>query len=111
MGKKAQNFKKWFVDIFSGDIILKREMYRQMWFVTYIFALFCIIIAWSLYVEKKMVLVEKNAKVIEALEVSYHQRSIELVGLDQRTKVEALLEKNHSKLAPPQEPARIIKAQ
>ena len=105
MGKKAQNFKKWFVDIFSGDIILKKGMYRQ------IFALFCIIIAWSLYVEKKMVQVERNAKVIEALEVSYHQRSIELVGLDQRTKVEALLEKNHSKLLPPEEPAKLIKAE
>ena len=111
MGKKVQNFKKWFVDIFSGDIILKKGMYRQMWFVTYIFALFCIIIAWSLYVEKKMVQVERNAKVIEALEVSYHQRSIELVGLDQRTKVEALLEKNHSKLLPPEEPAKLIKAE
>ncbi|MBO4768678.1 MAG: hypothetical protein IKX03_02860 [Bacteroidales bacterium] len=111
MGKKAQNFKKWFVDIFSGDIIIKREMYRQMWFVAYIFALFCIIIAWSLYVEKKMVQVERNAKTIEALEVSYHQRSIELVGLDQRTKVEALLEKNHSRLLPPVEPAKRIKGE
>ena len=111
MGKKAQNFKKWFVDIFSGDVILKKGMYRQMWFVTYIFVLFCIIIAWSLHVEKKMVKVERNAKAIEALEVSYHQRSIELVGLDQRTKVEALLEKNHSKLLSPEEPAKLIKAE
>lgn len=111
MGKKAQNIKKWFVDIFSGDIILKKGFDRQMPFVAYIFVLFCIIIAWSLYVEKKMVQVERNAKVIESLEVSSHQRDIELVGMDQRTKIEAMLQKSNSKLEPPVEPAKIIKTQ
>ncbi|MBO4570323.1 MAG: hypothetical protein J5699_00155 [Bacteroidales bacterium] len=111
MGKRAQNIRKWFVNIFSGDIILKKGIDRQMPFVAYIFVLFCIIIAWSLYVEKKMVQVERNAKVIESLEISSHQRDIELVGLDQRTRIEAMLQKMNSRLQPPVDPAKIIKAQ
>lgn len=110
MGKRGQNFRRWFVDIFSGDIIQKKGA-QQMGFATYIFVLFCIIIAWSLHVEKKMVEVERNAKTIESLEVSYHQLSIELVGLDQRSRVESMLEKNRSKLKPPTEPAKIIKGE
>lgn len=110
MGKKAANIKKGFVDLFSGDLLLRKRVDHHMGFVFYIFVLFCCIIAWSLRVEKQLVKVEQNAKTIEALEVSYHQRSIELVSLDQRTKIESMLEGYKSDLKAPVEPAKVIKA-
>lgn len=108
MGERAEKYKKHFIELFSGDIILHKKFDRQLGLVFYIFALICVIISWSLYVERQLVKVENNAKEIEALEVSYHQRSIELVGLDQRTKIEKMLEECHSTLRAPTEPARMI---
>lgn len=109
MGKRMAKFKKGFVDLFSGDILLRKRVDRHMGFVFYIFVLFCAIIAWSLYVEKQLVKVEQNTRTIEALEVSYHQRSIELVSLDQRTKIESMLEACKSELKAPVEPAKVIR--
>lgn len=108
MGEKAKKAKKWFVELFSGDIILHKGIDHQMGIFFYVFALFCIIIAWSLYVENQLVKIEKNTKEIEALEVSYHQRDIELIGLDQRTKIEKMLDECSSSLKAPVEPARVI---
>lgn len=108
MGKKAAKFKKGFVDFLSGDLLLRKRVDHNMGFAFYVFLLFSAIIAWSLQVEKKLVKVEQNARTIEALEISYHQRSIELVSLDQRTKIESMLNDCNSKLKAPVEPAKVI---
>lgn len=109
MGRRMDKFKKGFSELFSGDLLLRKRVDHNMGFAFYIFVLFCAIIAWSLYVEKQLVKVEQNARTIEALEVSYHQRSIELVSLDQRTRIESMLESCKSNLKAPVEPAKVIK--
>jgi len=111
MGKKLDKAKKRFIDIFSGDIILRKGVNHKMGFIVYIFVIFCAIITWSLYVEKMLVKVERNAKELDALKIHYRQISVDLVGIDQRTKVERMLENCHSTLKSPAEPARIITAE
>ena len=93
---------------FSGDFILRRGLNRHIGFYFYVFGIFCVIIAWSLYVEDRLVAVERNKRTIESLEIAYHQKNIELVGLDERSRVEQMLEKYRSAVRPPSEPARTI---
>ena len=101
-------FIKLVISWFSGDFILKKGLNRHIGFYFYIFCIFCVIIIWSLYVEGCLVTVEQNKKSIESLEIAYHQKNIELVSLDERGRVETLLRKYNSKLAPPAEPARVL---
>ena len=111
MGKKINKIKKRFVDIFSGDFVLRKGLERNMGFVFYIFVIFCASICWSLYVEDTLVKVERNSKTIESLEIHYRQISVDLVGLDQRTRIEKMLEQCHSTLKAPEHPAKIISTQ
>lgn len=105
---KRGGLKSKFVDWFGGEIMLKMGFDRQVGFFLFIFALFCIIISWSLMVEERLVKVEKNQAIIEELEVSIHQRTVELVGLDQRTRIEKMLKACDSKLESPVAPAEMI---
>lgn len=111
MGEKVRKAEKGFVELVSGDIILRRHIDKQMGLFFYIFLLFCAIIAWSLFVENQLVKVEKNDRTIESLEVSYHQRDLELVGLDQRTRIEQMLGECNSNLKAPVEPAKIVETE
>lgn len=97
--------------LFNGDVIIIRGIERNMGLVFYIFLLISIVITWSLYVENQLVKVEHNNELIEALEVSNHQRNIELVSLDQRTKIEKMLEEYDSRLKAPEEPAKVVAAE
>lgn len=110
ISKAKEGFTKRFKDIFSGDIIIRKGVDHKMGFIFYIFVIFCTSITWSLYVEKTLVKVERNSKTIEALEVHYRQISVDLVGIDQRTKIERMLNECHSALKAPSEPAKIITA-
>lgn len=109
MAKKG--LKKKMIGLFNGDTIIIRGIERNMGLVFYIFVLLCAIISWSLYVEKQLVKVEHNKELIEALEVSSHQRNIELVSLDQRTKIERMLAEHGSALKAPEEPATVVAAE
>lgn len=93
---------------FSGDALLNRFLEKQLLFVFYIFLCVCLFITWSLYVESALVQVERNEKVLEELEIHYHQKSLELVGLNNRSKVESLLKQHNSTLHPPVEPAQRV---
>ncbi len=108
MKEKVRKAGKRFVDLISGDIILRKNLDKHLGLFFYVFLLFCAIIAWSLFVENQLVKVEKNDRIIESLEVSYHQRDLELVGLDQRTRIEQMLVDCNSGLKAPVEPAKIV---
>ena len=98
-----------FIRWFSGDFILERRLDRYIWFCLFGFALFCIIITWSLYVEDRMVAVERNARTIESLEIHLHQKSIELVSIDERSRIENMLQQYRSPVKPPVKPAVRLK--
>ncbi len=93
---------------FSGSFILKRRLDRFLWFFIYIFILLVLFISWNLYIESRLVKIEKNSDVIKDLEINRQQRSLELVSLDYETKVEKMLQDFGSKLhAPTDRPIRV----
>lgn len=111
MAGAGKGVMKKMVGIFNGDTIIIRGIERNMGLVFYVFVLLCAIISWSLYVEKQLVKVEHNKELIKALEVSSHQRNIELVSLDQRTRIEKMLEGHSSRLKAPEEPAKLVETE
>lgn len=96
------------IDFLSGDFFLRKGLDRMMWFFLYTFTLACVVILWSLMVENRLVRVEKNEQTIEELEVNLHQRTIELVGLNKRSRIEKMLKASGSTLKAPEEPAIMI---
>lgn len=108
MAESGGGIAKKMARLFNGDAIIIRGIERNMGLVFYIFLLISCIITWSLYVEKQLVKVEHNNELIEALVVSSHQRNIELVSLDQRTKIEKMLAEHDSGLKAPEEPAKVV---
>lgn len=100
---------KKFVEIFSGEIILKKRWDRYIKFVLYCFFLISIFIAWSLMVENQLAKMEKNETILEGLKIEYNQKTLEYIGLNRRTKIEQILESEHSTLhGPIIPPKRII---
>ena len=109
------NIKEWFrkvadraVKFMSGDILIERGIDRQLGFVAYVFALVILFITWNLTVESKLSKVQDNEKVIQELRIGYQQRTLELVGMNNRTKIDRMLSGYNSKLhAPTVPPGRI----
>ncbi|MDD2594616.1 MAG: FtsL-like putative cell division protein [Bacteroidales bacterium] len=97
-----------FIGFFSGDKIFNK-LVKYVGFIFYVFVLICGTIIWSLTVESKLVHVEKNEKIIEELEINYHQKTLDLIGINKRSKIEYMLKECNSTLHPPVEPAKRIK--
>lgn len=109
MGDKGKKALKKTTEWLSGDVLLNKRVDRNLGFIFYVFVLLCLLIAWSLNVEKDLVRVEKNEAVISDLKINYQQRTLDLVGLNSRFRVEELLKKNHSTLAAPSDPPKRVK--
>ena len=92
----------------SGDVLIRRGVDRQLGFIFYIFAIVCITITWSLMVEQNLVKVQKNEKELQELRISYQQRTLDLVGMNNRTKLDRMLKAAGSKLEAPTEPPKRI---
>ena len=58
--------------------------------------------------EQNLVKVQKNERVLQELRISYQQRTLDLVGMNNRSKIDALLKANGSKLHAPVEPPKRI---
>ena len=97
------------VSILSGDVLVERGVDRQLGFIFYCFALVCVLIAWSLMVEQNLVRVQKNEKELQELRISYQQRTLDIVGMNNRTRIDKMLKAEGSKLhAPKMPPKRIV---
>ncbi|MBR1538211.1 MAG: hypothetical protein IJ636_01745, partial [Bacteroidales bacterium] len=59
-------------------------------------------------VEKNLVQVQKNERALQELRISYQQHTLDLVGMNNRTKIDGMLKARGSKLHAPTEPARLI---
>ena len=109
--KKKGRFKRLMdkvVSYLSGDKLIEWGVDRQLGFIFYIFLIICASIAWSLMVEQDLVKVQKNEKALQELRISYQQRTLDLVGMNNRTRIDGLLKASGSRLHAPVEPPKRI---
>ena len=102
------NIGKKIVHFLSGEKIIEWGWDKQIGLIVTIFALIGATIAWSLMVESRLVVTQKNERILQDLEISYHQLTIELAGMDKRSKIENMLKVSGSTLAAPGEPPQRI---
>ena len=96
------------VSYLSGDKLIQWGVDRQLGFIFFVFVIICVSIAWSLMVEQNLVKVQKNEKTLQELRISYQQRTLDLVGMNNRTRIDGLLKASGSKLHAPVEPPKRI---
>lgn len=106
-GKIKDIFDK-LISYISGDKLIEWGVDRQLGFISYIFLLICISIAWSLMVEQNLVQVQKNERALQELRISYQQHTLDLVGMNNRTKIDGMLKASGSQLHAPTAPAQRI---
>ncbi|MCF0167364.1 MAG: hypothetical protein HUJ93_01785 [Bacteroidales bacterium] len=91
MKKALKRLGDTILDVMTGDIIIKRGWDRHIRFVVYLFFLISCYLLWNLWVEDKLVKIKNNDADIEQLKVVYYKNNSDLMGLDQRSKVEQML--------------------
>ena len=96
------------ISYLSGDKLIQWGVDRQLGFIFFVFVIICVSIAWSLMVEQNLVKVQKNEKTLQELRISYQQRTLDLVGMNNRTRIDGLLKASGSKLHAPVEPPKRI---
>ena len=96
------------IGFLSGDKLIEWGVDRQLGFIFYVFAIICISIAWSLMVEQNLVQVQKNERALQELRISYQQHTLDLVGMNNRTKIDGMLKASGSQLHAPTAPAQRI---
>lgn len=105
----GQKLRSWFTGLFGGEYITKKGVDRQILFIFFCFMLISLYLIWSLWVEDRMALINKNEKVIEELKIEFHEKDLKLTGLDQRTRIEKMLKSNgNNTLHAPQDPPKRI---
>ena len=109
MSGKIRTFIDKVAGFLSGDKLIEWGLDRQLGFLVYVFSLVCLFIAWSLSVEQNLVRVQENERTLQELRISYQQRTLDLVGMNNRTRVDGMLRARGSQLhAPTAPPERII---
>ena len=109
--KGLKKIKKGMLDFASGDLLIKRGIDKQLGFIFYVFCCICLFIMWSLTVESQLARVQDNEKVLADLRINYQQKTLDLVGMNNRTKVDNLLKKQNSTLHGPVDPPTVIKVE
>ena len=97
-----------FLSLGRGDLLLRMRVDKALPYILYAFLLGCISIWMSYQTEQTMLKAQKNKEVIRTLKIYNAQMTYELVGLDRRSTVEAMLEDMGSQVQAPQKPADII---
>lgn len=108
MSGKFKRFLDKAASYLSGDKLIDWGVDRQLGFITYIFAIVCLFIAWSLMVERNLVQVQKNEKTLQELRISYQQRTLDIVGMNNRTKIDGMLKARGSALHAPTVPPKRV---
>lgn len=106
---RINRFGRKVVDFLSGEVIISWGWDRHIGFIFTIFALVVASIAWSLMVETRLVVTQKNERTLQELEISYQQLTIDLIGMDKRTKIESMLKESGSTLKAPDDPPQRVK--
>ena len=105
---RIKRFMDKLISYLSGDKLIQWGVDRQLGFIFFVFVIICASIAWSLMVEQNLVRVQKNEKTLQELRISYQQRTLDLVGMNNRTRINGLLKASGSKLHAPVEPPKRI---
>ena len=105
---RIKRFMDKVISYLSGDKLIQWGVDRQLGFIFFVFVIICVSIAWSLMVEQNLVKVQKNEKTLQELRISYQQRTLDLVGMNNRTRINGLLKASGSKLHAPVEPPKRI---
>jgi len=105
---RIKRFMDKVISYLSGDKLIQWGVDRQLGFIFYVFVIICVSIAWSLMVEQNLVKVQKNERALQELRISYQQRTLDLVGMNNRTRIDGLLKASGSKLHAPVEPPKRI---
>ena len=109
MSGKIKHIVEKVIGYLSGDKLIEWGVDRQLGFIFYIFTLVCVTIAWSLMVERNLVEIQKNERELQELKISYQQHTLDLVGMNNRTRIDGMLKAQGSRLhAPVDPPKRIV---
>lgn len=120
MARKEKKEKRWklgdlwrflkncFVAIVKGEFIMRLKVEKYFAQIAYTFFLFAMMILFSMLVEGTFTKVETNKKTIKELSVLCTQKEYELIVLNRRSTVSALLEEQGSLVAEPEEPATTL---
>lgn len=96
------------IAILKGEFLLRLRADRALKYIAYMAFLFMLLILFNISVDKTLVQVENNKKILHELEIKYTQKTYELVQLGRRSTVSRLLEESGSKVSEPQEPAMVL---
>ena len=91
-----------------GEILFTLRFDRYFPHIVYGFFLIFMVLLMNLMIEKTMVQVEENKKVIYDLKIALTHKNRELIGLEKLSSVQELLEKAGSDLGIPDDPAVYI---
>ena len=108
MSGKIKDIVDRLVSYLSGDKLIEWGVDRQLGFISYVFAIVCVSIAWSLLVEQNLVKVQRNEQELQELRISYQQHTLDLVGMNNRTRIDGMLRQRGSKLHAPEDPPQRI---
>jgi len=95
--------------ILHGELMMRLRLDKYFVHIAYTFFLMLLMIWLSLQVERTMVKVEKQKKVVSDLRIYHAQKTVQLVSLDRISTIEQLLKDAGSEVDLPDKPADRIK--
>ena len=101
--------KNSFLAIFRGEFLLRLHFNKYFIHILFTFVLFFFSIWLGMNVEKTLIKVENNKKILNDLEIYHAQKTVEIVSLNRLTTIQKLLQQDSSKVTIPEKQATIIK--
>lgn len=99
---------KYIKSFFRGDFLTVIKADRNIPFILYVFVLIILYITINLLIEQTMTVRQENERIIKELNIDYTQKSLELISIDTRSKIEEMLREKGSSLEKPKTaPVRI----
>lgn len=90
--------------IFRGDFLTYIKADKHIPLILYAFLLVFTFITLNLYIEKTMTVKQENEKIIEELKIDYTHKTLDLVSISTRSRVQNMLKEADSKLKAPDTP-------
>lgn len=93
---------KYIKSFFRGDFLTVIKADRNIPFILYVFVLIILYITINLLIEQTMTVRQENERIIKELNIDYTQKSLELISIDTRSKIEEMLREKGSSLEKPE---------
>lgn len=95
--------------ILHGEFLLRIRIDKYFIHILYSFLLLWLSILLDIRVEKTMVEVEDNKKILNDIKIYHAHKTVEIVSLNRISTVQQMLEEKGSNVTLPEKPASIIK--